>query len=184
MGTLGMSGPKFATARGARPLVVLLVLGILVAGCGGLRSGLRPSLRPGSTSQPLRVVQVPASALPWPGYDTSVSYPQVSSGNSPLVAVNAAVREAIARDEQDALPDGPHPPDPIGRGGYTVSVDQSLMSACTLVFSVRLPASFHNPEGHDFAVYWITLTVEVPSGRRVSITDLLANSDKGLVAIA
>jgi hypothetical protein len=57
------------------------------------------------------------------------------------------------------------------------------MSANSVVVSALLKAFFENPGGEPDQ-YWISFTIEVPTGRLVGLSELFVNPAKALVAIS
>jgi len=125
------------------------------------------------------------------GYDTSGTYAQVRGGSIDLRVVNAALRKAViadqraytpyARKEREAL-DGPNGPSWAHRlrGVYRTYVDRRLVSASTVVVSALLPAVHQVFRGQPASNSWLSITVHVPSGQPVAISDLFADPARGL----
>ena len=138
-----------------------------------------------SRPAPLAIHQVPVPRLPYSDYDTRGAYPQFKNGREDLASVNAAIRDVILRDQHAALP-VPFPllPDyPRDRGTYEIATDPTLMSASSVVVSALLKSYFHNPGGEQDQ-YWVSFTIEVPSGRPVRISELFVDPTKALRVIS
>lgn len=163
---------------------VALLMGVLVLGVAVGRGDSASRATPVSA---LTVVQAKTPALPVPRYETKGTYPRVKARESDLRAVNAALRAAIlsdqrsyareARREQAGLP-------PRYRGLYRTGIERRYLSASGVVVSALLPVTeevFPSQHGGDG---WLGMTVLVPSGRSVTITDLFANPDRGIRVLA
>jgi hypothetical protein len=132
-----------------------------------------------SAAVPLTVSKTPTPRLRVPRYDTSGSIPQVTGGRTDLRRANAALREAVLRDQRAYAPRarGYARIAPRGcRGVYRVVVDPTLLSASTTVVSALLPATKLYPCGNQ-GQGWVSITVRVPSGRRVTLGQLFRDPE-------
>jgi hypothetical protein len=147
-----------------------------------------------AASQPnasvLRVSQVPTPAVGLPYYRTTGSYPRVSRRGLDLRAVNAGLRRSVVDAERAyarraRTSQFGHPPRWKGCGGgiYDTSEQPRFVTASTMVVSALIPVLSLYPCGNDGAV-WMSVTVRVPSGSRVTITDLFVKPSVGLRALA
>lgn len=136
---------------------------------------------------PLTIVGVPTPRFPVPRYDTSGTYPQVRGAGLDLTAVNGALRAAVladqrsyasyARKEKARDVQKEH-------GVYRTGIDRSYLSASTVVVSALLPLTRELFPGQHSGDGWLGITIRVPSGTRVTITDLFAHPREGLRALA
>jgi hypothetical protein len=132
-----------------------------------------------SAAVPLRVIVAPTPRLRVPRYDTSGSIPQVTQGGTDLRRVNAALRDAVLRDQRAYAPSARGSPKnaPRGcRGVYRLDVDRSLLSASTTVVSALLPATKLYPCGNE-GQGWISMTIRVPSGKQVRLAQLFRDPE-------
>jgi hypothetical protein len=117
-------------------------------------------------------------------YDADGTYPQVRLPGRRLRAVNAGLRRAIAADQRRyAAGVGDWVHDGVCGGIYVTSIDRQLVSASTVVVSALLPAIELYPcgnEGHG----WVSMTVRVPSGQRIRLSDLFARPKEALPLVA
>jgi len=169
-----------------------VVLALLASGCGsssGESSGTSRGARASGLSArtlPLAVVEAPTPRFQVPRYDTSGTYPRVRDRNLDLSAVNAALREAVLADQREFAPGARRYS--IGtakrfRGVYETSVDRRLLAASTVVVSALMPATTLYPGG-SHGKTWVAMTIRVPSGEPVMITDLFADPPRGLRVLA
>ena len=160
---------------------------------GGSRGDVAASgVAPSSVSH-LAVFEVPTPPLKLPNYRTSGTYPQVSSRKLNLKAVNAALRSAVLRAQQQyaalvrrewgsTFPELFRPDYPY-HGVYKTAPTLRLISASTVVVSALIPVLQVAPGGTGGGT-WISVTVQVPSGAPVGIRDLFAEPSRGLKALA
>lgn len=128
---------------------------------------------------PFTVSRAPTPRLRVARYDTSGAIPQVSGGSTDLRRVNAALREAVLGDQRAYAPRarGYAKIAPRGcRGVYRVAVDRGLLSASGVVVSALLPAMKLYPCGNE-GQGWVSMTVRVPSGRRVTLGQLFRDAE-------
>ena len=176
-----------------------LVAALFASGCGaseGSNGSSGPSRRwvRSRSVSPLSVVEAPTPRLRTPGIATSGTYPQVRGGNVDLQAVNAALREVILADQHSFGPyarktrkelEGPSGPSwahtsPLLPGRYRTTVDRKLVSASAMVVSALLPATTEVFDGQPGGDGWQSMTVRVPSGNPVTISQLFADRSRGL----
>lgn len=121
-------------------------------------------------------------------YETRGTYPRASGdAEIDLRRVNAALREAVVADERGyaqtvrgaraALHNGLP-------GRYRMRFDPEYASASTGVVSALLPVTRELFPGQHGGDGWLGVTVSVPSGRRIAITDLFTNAPAGVRALA
>jgi hypothetical protein len=180
------------TVRVALKLAIpALVLVIAVSACDSSTSSSDSSAPPkrsvgSSAATPLRLVMAPTPPLPVRRYHTSGTYPQVRD-KVDLEAVNAALREAVLADQRAYTPYArKEKPRVVYRetGVYRTAVDRKLVSASTVVVSALMPATRELFPGQHEGDGWLAVTVRVPSGVRVTMSDLFANPDQGLRVLA
>jgi hypothetical protein len=166
--------------------VLTFALGVVVSGCDGSPSSSdSPDSSPGAASLSLADARTPP--LPVRRYDTSGAYPQVRDGGVNLEAVNSALRHAVLADQRAYAPYARREKPRVAyreNGVYRTAVDRRLTSASTVVVSALMPATREVFPGQHGGDAWLAVTVRVPSGTRVAITDLFANPDRGLRALA
>jgi hypothetical protein len=138
----------------------------------------------------LTIQRVTTPKLPVPHYRTSGKYPQIRGPNTSLGNVNRALRQAILDEQRryalDARKQVASMPESLLRryyGIFATSPRSGLMSASTVVASALIPTLELYPGGNDGSV-WISVTVLVPSGARVELSDLFAHPARGLRALA
>jgi hypothetical protein len=163
-----------------------LALALLVTGaaCGG---GSHRDAERSRTVSALTVVEARTPPLQVPQLDTSGTYPQVTGANVDLRAVNAALRAAVLADQRTYAPYARREKPGVvyrERGVYRTAVDQRHISASTVVVSALLPLTRELFPGQHEGDGWLAMTVRVPSGRRVTISDLFKNPARGLRALA
>lgn len=168
---------------------VLSVMG-LVACTGASDSATAEASRSSSADStratPLDVVEAPIPRFRVPRYDTRGMYPRVHGDNRNLVAVNAALLAAIRSDQAAYAPSARRYARTAGkscRGVYETRVDRRLLSASTVVVSALLPATTLYPCANT-GKGWLAVTIRVPSGAPIRITDLFTNPSRGLRVLA
>jgi len=101
--------------------------------------------------------------------------------------VNAVLRSAIVADQRRYAPEArrehAHLPS-TDRGLYRTAIDRRYVSASTGVVSALLPVTEEAFRGQHNGDGWLGMTVLVPSGRRVAITDLFAKPNQGIRVLA
>ena len=170
-----------SVARAAALGLALLAVG---TACGSGRD--RDAAR-STTVAALTVVEARTPPLRVPRFDTSGTYPQVTGASIDLRAVNAALRGAVLADQRAyaryARKEKPH--DVYrARGVYRPAVDRRYVSASTAVVSALMPLTRELFPGQHEGDGWLAMTVRVPSGRPVTISDLFKNPGRGLRALA
>jgi hypothetical protein len=171
--------------------MIRLAAGTISLLCAAVSLGAEPRAerRPtgAAAASALAVVVARTPPLRVPRYDTSGTYPQVRGGGIDLRAVNAGLREAVLADQRDYAPyarrEKPRVQYPE-HGRYRTVVDRRLMSASTVVVSALMPATREVFPGQSGGDGWLGMTVRVPSGARVTITDLFRSRDRGLHVLA
>jgi hypothetical protein len=172
---------------GMARVVCALVLAMLVTSASAA-SVERP--RFGVRASPLVVREARVPSLGVRHIVTSGVYPEVSGGDIDLRAVNATLREAVLSDERSFRPYARSERRTLerdhmnvhatSRGRYLMWVDRRLVSASTAVVSVLLPETAEAFEGQEGGDTWLSMTVAVPSGRRLTLRDLFAHVDRAL----
>jgi hypothetical protein len=120
-------------------------------------------------------------------YDTSGTYPQVRNGTSSLAAVNAGLRAAVLADQREYAPYARREKPRVHykeHGVYKTGVRRRFVSASTVVVSALLPLTAEVFPGQPGGDRWLGLTVRVPSGKRVVLTDLFIDPQAGLRVLA
>jgi hypothetical protein len=124
------------------------------------------------------------------GYETSGFYPKFDPRDLNLRRVNSALTRTILADQRAFLPEArrqrqwlnsghPRPGDPYRTGSHRTTVYPELTSASTLVVSTLLQIDRSAFVGQPGSHGWLSLTFQVPSGRRVSVEQLFRD-DHGL----
>jgi len=132
-------------------------------------------------------------------YQTLGVLPQVSKSGVDLGAVNAALNKAIADDQRryarDVLKFWRELPDKLPIGGIyeafvpgpnpsNTGLERNLISASTTVVSAIIPICTRMSGQNGSCQSFISVTVQVPSGKLVTISDLFAKPRHGLRALA
>jgi hypothetical protein len=172
---------RFALRTGAVVAGCLIVLTVGPS-CGSNRARSKPT-RGKDIGSSLTLSHAPVRRLRVPHYVTSGFYPRVVG---PERAVNAALRRAILADQHAYAPRARRAAKAAANGNngiYSVSVDRGLVSASSTVVSALLPSTKLYPGGNE-GTTWIGVTVRVPSGRVVQVSDLFAAPGRGLQALA
>jgi hypothetical protein len=104
-----------------------------------------------------------------------------------LEAVNAALRGELlsdqheyarrARKEKARLPS-------TDRGVYKTGIERRYLSASSVVVSALLPVTREVFPGQHGGDGWLGMTVHIPSGRRVEITDLFTRPAEAIRVLA
>lgn len=118
-------------------------------------------------------------------YSTEGTYVQVR-GAGDLARVNAALRRIVTSDQRAYAKSARRAARHAGsktRGAYATAVDPRLVSASTLVVSALMPSIHLFPGGMHGGVV-LSGTVLVPSGRRVSLTQLFKRPASALPVLA
>ena len=162
-----------------------IALAAVATACGASSSASGTEAKAGSAS-PLVLRKAPTPRFPVKRYDTSGTYPQVSGASFDLSAVNRGLREGVLADQREYAPSARK--NSVGRpkewrGIYRTSVDRRLTSASTVVVSSLMSATKLYPGGNEGNT-WVAVTVRVPSGAPVRITDLFARPAQGLRVLA
>jgi hypothetical protein len=130
-------------------------------------------------------MRIPTPRLSVPLYDTSGAIPRVS-GSKDLGKVNAAIRAAVLREQHWYEPGARRSAKTAGascRGIFGLATDRRLLSASTVVVSALLPLREFDPCGND-GEGWLSVTLEVPSGRAVTLAELFRDAEgEGVYAL-
>ena len=167
------------------PAATAMLAALAAIGCSGADSSSRAAATGGL--QRLTVSKAPTPTFDVPHYVTRGTYPRVSGTGIDLEPVNAALTAAvtteqrrfarIARAQQRRVSPGPDP------GLFATRPPPGLTSASSVVVSTLLSLTERFPSGTG-GLRWLGTTVRVPSGKAVSIGDLLAGGPRGLRALA
>jgi hypothetical protein len=163
----------------ARRAAVTISLVFAGAACGAAFAQSQSHHATARRVSALTVIAALTPRLPVPLYDTSGRIPQVTGSGIDLRRVNAAFREAVVRDQRVYAPSARASAKVAGRscrGTYSVLTNRGLLSASTVVVSALLPTRKLYPCGNDGNV-WISVTVLVPSGRRVTLAQLFRDPE-------
>jgi hypothetical protein len=174
--------------RFAAYAVGLLVLAAASGGGSNRDAQRRSDIEVGrATVVALRVVESRTPPLRVPRYHTRGTYMQVSGSGINLRAVNSALRAALFADQKAYAPYARREkPRTVYRahGVYRTAVARKYLSASTAVVSALMPLTRELFPGQHEGDGWLAITVQVPSGKRVTISDLFANPKRGLHALA
>jgi hypothetical protein len=130
----------------------------------------------------LSIVRAATPHFPVRDYLTLGHYPKVR-GVPGLATTNATLRRAIIADQQRYAPSARRYAGGPFHGIYGTAIDHQLTSASTVVVSALMPARKYYPGGNDGET-WISATVDVRSGRLVSLRELLAHPRLALPVLA
>jgi hypothetical protein len=114
---------------------------------------------------------------------TSGAYPNVRGSSKTAARTNIALRRALVKDQRSYASLARQHSVPNGAGVYETAIDRGLTSASTVVVSTLIPALKLYPGGNNGQT-WISATVDVRSGRAVSLPQLLANPSLALPVLA
>lgn len=129
------------------------------------------------------LVSAAPPCLPVRDYVTSGAYPNVRGSSKTVARTNIALRRVVVRDQRSYAPLARRHSVLNGAGIYETAIDRGLTSASTVVVSALIPALKLYPGGNDGQT-WISATVDVRSGRAVSLPQLLANPSLALPVLA
>lgn len=128
----------------------------------------------GPAVRSLAVVGAATPCFPVQGYVTSGAYPNVRGSSLRVARTNVALRQAVVADQVGYAPAASRHAAPNGPGIYQTAIDQRLISASSVVVSALIPALEVYPGG-DGGQTWISATIEMRTGKSVSLRELLAN---------
>jgi hypothetical protein len=139
-----------------------------------------------NTVSPLTLTSAPTPPFAVPRYDTSGTLPQFAGAG--VVGANGLLRAVVLDDQRKYAVTarkvvGWLSPSFKGRGVYETGVVPHLVSGSTEVASAMFPVRALYPGGND-GDRWLSLTVEVPTGRVVEVSDLFAKPASGLAKLA
>jgi hypothetical protein len=182
--------PRSAKRRTVRRFAAgaIVLIGTAVACGAGSQGGHRPDAlaRLATAISPLAVTEARTPRLRVPRYDTTGTYPQVRDAVD-LQAVNAALRRAVLADQREYTPYARREKPRVSypdHGVYRTAIDRKYVSASTAVVSALIPLTREVFPGQHDGDGWLGVTVRVPSGTRVTITDLFAKPRQGLRVLA
>lgn len=163
-----------------------ILIGLVVSclALAGIYIAIRStSNRPGDGTSALQYepVVVPTMSAE---FNPTGTYPQIT-GQRGLEKVNAAIRDAIVADQnrlwerRDTYAEYAKGE----KGDYFILDEGRYVSASSAIVSILLPVNQSLP-GSRHSSSWVSVTVVVPSGDRVELTDLLLDPVKGLDFVA
>lgn len=129
------------------------------------------------------LVRASTPCLPVPGYATSGAYPNVRGGSQRVIRTNVALRRVVVRAERRYAPSARRHQVRNSIGIYQTAIDRGLTSASTVVVSALIPALELYPGGSGGQT-WISATIDVRSGKVISLRQLLANPPLALAVLA
>ncbi|HZT84090.1 MAG TPA: hypothetical protein VE984_01540 [Gaiellaceae bacterium] len=130
----------------------------------------------------LALVGAAPPCFPAQGYVTAGAYPNVRGTSKRAARANIALRRAVIADQRSYARTALRRA--ASRAGiYEMGIDQELTSASTVVVSALIPALELHPGG-GAGQTWIAATVDVRSGKAVSLRQLLANPPLALPVLA
>lgn len=129
------------------------------------------------------LVSAETPCLPVGNYVTSGAYPNVRGDSKQAARTNIALDRAVIADQHRFARSARRHTTADGAGIYQTGIDQGLTSASTVVVSALIPTLELYPGGNDGQT-WISATVDVRSGRAVSLRQLLANPTIALPMLA
>jgi hypothetical protein len=146
--------------------------------------GTAASLSTAAHVAPLRLTEWTTPRVQSRFVRTFGTFPQVALRGMSLARVNAELRAAVLDDQRRFAAGLPRTRLRLAPGLYETLSAPSLISASTVVVSMLVPMVELYPPGGGEGARWLSMTVQVHSGRRVKITDLFADSSRGLLALA
>lgn len=154
-------------------LPVVLLAAIALAATSAVAAAERSSVRR------LTLVGAATPCMPIRGYVTSGVFPNVRGGSRQATRANIALRRAVLSDQRRYARAARREGFPTATGAYETAIDPSLVSASSVVVSALIP-SFALRSGGGDRQTWISATVEVRSGKAVSLRQLLASPSLAL----
>jgi hypothetical protein len=171
--------------RRAPLIVVGAVIVLSAGGCGS-----KAAVNAVPASRPLTLVHRAVPRLPVPHYRTTGTYFRVEQPGVELGRVNQAVTGALSQEERQYAARAraevaTQPPIQLRlyTGTFYVRFDPRLASASTVVVSALVATLELFPGGND-GNSWISVTARVPSGTRVTLTDLLDSEGWNVLSFA
>lgn len=131
----------------------------------------------------LTLIGAETPCLPVSNYLTSGAYPNVRGDSKQAARTNIALQRVVITDQRRYARSARRHAAAGGAGIYETGIDQSLTSASTVVVSALIPTLKLYPGATDGQT-WISATVDVRSGRTVSLRQLLANPTIALPVLA
>lgn len=131
----------------------------------------------------LVLVSAAPPCFPVPDYVTWGAYPNVRGSSARAARTNIALRRALVMDQRRYARSARLQSPQNGAGIYETSIDRGLTSASTVVVSALMPALKLYPGGSDGQT-WASATVDVRSGRTVSLRQLLGSPSLALRVLA
>lgn len=135
-----------------------------------------------STVHRLAVIDAATPCFPVRGYVTSGTYPNVLGVSKEAARTDIALRRALVADQRGYARSAREHVAPSSYGVYETTIDERLTSASTVVVSALIPALKLYP-GHTGGQTWISATIDVHSGKPVSLSQILANPTLALPAL-
>lgn len=133
--------------------------------------------------QRFTLVGAETPCLPAGNYTTSGTYPNVRGDSEQAARTNIALRRTVIDDQRRFARSARHHAAADEGGVYRTGIDRNLTSASTVVVSALIPTLESYPDGGGDQS-WISATVDVRSGREVSLPQLLANPTIALAVLA
>jgi hypothetical protein len=130
----------------------------------------------------------PLTPLGVPDYSTKGTFPQVAGGEVSLTTTNFALRQIVLSNEEQfadsARKEAQIPSIPeVGLGLYQAAPKRRLISASSVVVSALVPTVMYYPGGTANET-WLSATVDIQSGKLLSLSDLFTDPTVGLKALA
>lgn len=161
---------------GLRILAVLSVAAVL---CGAATAA--------SPVTALHVSPVRTPAVPLARTVTRGTYLQVTGRSPEARAANAALRAAVIADQRQFVMRVRSDRQTLPRRDvaiYTTVLVNRYLSASSVVVSALLPATRETFAGQHGGDGWLGITVRMPSGDRVTLSDLFRDPNAGVHALA
>lgn len=154
-------------------LPVVLMAAVALAATSAVAAVERSSVRR------LTLVGAATPCLPIRGYVTSGVFPSVRGGSRQATRANIVLRRAVVSEQRRYARAARRAGLPSAAGAYETAIDPSLVSASSVVVSALIP-SFAVRPGGGARQTWISATVDLRSGKEVSLRELLASPSLAL----
>ena len=173
-------------------MLVSAILGLLPFSPYAEDAGLATRVSSRSSNESpvrLRVMFEDLPKLPGELYVTRGKLVQLKGKGRDLRRANRAIRDGITTDQKKFIHETRQAHGasrPAKRGVYLVAPDRRLMSASSRIFSALLP-SIHRPPGNQHGKDWIGITIAVPGGDALRLSDVFVTTSsnlKSLIALA
>jgi len=130
----------------------------------------------------LTVINAATPCFPVQGYVTSGTYPNVLGASKEAARTNIALRRALVADQRSYARSARQHAAARWDGAYETTIDGQLTSASTVVVSALIPTLKLYP-GDTGGQTWISATIDVHSGKPVSLSQILASPALALPAL-